>query len=42
MLSYDENVTFPQLTAPPIAPKIRTECRAIRSGNGETDVANRR
>lgn len=30
MLSYDENVIFPQLPAPPFAPRIRTECRAIR------------
>ena len=30
MLSYDENVTFPQLPSPPFAPHYRTECRAIR------------
>lgn len=36
MLSYDENVTFPQLPAPPVAPRIRTECRAIqRTGKSE-------
>ena len=39
MLSYYENVTFPQLLSPPIAPGIRTECRAIRSVNGKTDAA---
>ena len=41
MLSYDENVIFPQLPAPPFAPRIRTECRAIRSVNGKADTANR-